>query len=249
MPSSDLRLIEITTEDGRMRLPYTLVRRKGLRHLRVTVDQANQVTLKVPYGISEKRGIAFLQQQGDWLKKMLGRPPKQANLRELLERKKAISAWGERVAITLKGNAAKTGWEAIPDDSERPEAFHLLYTGPKEVENQLKTILRDLAKWIIPRRVMELAAHHGLHVARVTIRDQRTRWGSCSESGSISLNWRLLLLPPDLHDHVILHELAHLREMNHSARYYAALEAIDPNWKTADEKLSRISGHVMLMGR
>jgi len=249
MPSSDLRLTEVPTPTGSMRLPFTLVRRKGLRHLRVSVDQANQVSLKVPYGISEKRGIEFLQKQGTWLQDMLGRPPKQASLRELLERKKAISIAGERAEVALEAHAKRPAWQSCHATTETKQAFRLLYQDDAPVEAQLKAILRDLSKVMIPPRVMVLAAKHGFTVNRVTIRDQRTRWGSCSETGSISLNWRLLLLPPELHDHVILHELAHLKEMNHSPRFYAALATLDPDWKAADEKLTRISGHVMLMGR
>jgi predicted metal-dependent hydrolase len=75
---------------------------------------------------------------------------------------------------------------------------------------------------------MEMAASLGHQVSRVTIRDQRSRWGSCSPSGRISLNWRLIQVPPSVRDYVLLHELTHLVESNHSPRFWKKLEAVCP---------------------
>lgn len=66
--------------------------------------------------------------------------------------------------------------------------------------------------------------------AKTTIRDQRTRWGSCSQSGTISLNWRLMLAPDEVADYVVIHEVCHLAEMNHSDRYWALLGALYPGY-------------------
>jgi predicted metal-dependent hydrolase len=77
-------------------------------------------------------------------------------------------------------------------------------------------------------RLRELAAQHGFTVKAVTVRAQRTRWGSCSPTGRISLNWRLLQLPPSVSDYVLLHELAHLTHLNHSARFWREVERICP---------------------
>jgi predicted metal-dependent hydrolase len=88
--------------------------------------------------------------------------------------------------------------------------------------------LRRLAERELPARLMEMAASLGHHVSRVTIRDQRSRWGSCSPSGRISLNWRLIQVPPSVRDYVLLHELTHLVESNHSPRFWKKLEAVCP---------------------
>jgi hypothetical protein len=81
-------------------------------------------------------------------------------------------------------------------------------------------MLRALAQRELPGQLLALAAEHGLTVTRVTIRNQRSRWGSCSTSGSISLNWRLVQMPPEVRDYVLVHELMHLREANHSRRFW-----------------------------
>ena len=85
----------------------------------------------------------------------------------------------------------------------------------------------------LPPRLLALAARHGLAVTRVTVRSQRSRWGSCSRDGNIALNWRLLQMPPAVCDYVLLHELMHLRQPNHSARFWAEVEAVCPDYASA----------------
>jgi predicted metal-dependent hydrolase len=70
-------------------------------------------------------------------------------------------------------------------------------------------------------------------VRRVAIRDQRSRWGSCSPRRDISLNWRLVMMPAEVRDYVLLHELAHLRVPNHSRRFWRLLDEICPSWRAA----------------
>lgn len=89
---------------------------------------------------------------------------------------------------------------------------------------------------LVPR-VGELAHQHGLRVAGVSIRRQRSRWGSCSRRGAISLNWRLVHAPEHVRDYVIVHELMHLREMNHSARFWALVDDAFPARPRAEQWL------------
>lgn len=93
--------------------------------------------------------------------------------------------------------------------------------------------LRALAARDLPPRLLELARAHGFTVTAVSVRNQRTRWGSCSRSGRISLNWRLIQLPPAVCDYVLLHELTHLRHLNHSARFWRELARICPHYAEA----------------
>ena len=96
------------------------------------------------------------------------------------------------------------------------------------VESRWDASLRPQAARELPARLMELAAQHGCRVAGVTVRNQRSRWGSCSPAGRISLNWRLVQVPPQVRDYVLLHELTHLAVGNHSPRFWKALEAVCP---------------------
>jgi predicted metal-dependent hydrolase len=73
----------------------------------------------------------------------------------------------------------------------------------------------------------------------VTVRNQRSRWGSCSAGGTVSLNWRLVQAPESVRDYIIYHELMHLREMNHSHRFWARVEEVCPGWRDAERWLKR----------
>ena len=94
----------------------------------------------------------------------------------------------------------------------------------------------------MPPRVLELAALHQLRVQRVTVRNQRSRWGSCSRRGTISLNWRLVQAPEFVRDYIVLHELAHLREMNHSSRFWSEVARLCPNFEEAEKWLKENAG-------
>jgi predicted metal-dependent hydrolase len=93
--------------------------------------------------------------------------------------------------------------------------------------------LRLFAQRELPPRLLELAARHGLAISRVTIRNQRTRWGSCGHDGHITLNWRLVLMPASVRDYVLIHELMHLRRMDHSPAYWALVAAACPEYRDA----------------
>jgi len=101
------------------------------------------------------------------------------------------------------------------------------------VSAEVEAHLRKLAARDLPARLRELAHAHGLAVSAVSIRNQRTRWGSCSAKGRISLNWRLIQLPPAVCDYVLWHELTHLRHPNHSARFWRELAHVCPDYAEA----------------
>ena len=102
------------------------------------------------------------------------------------------------------------------------------------------------AKTVIPRRVAELNSGWNLPCASVTIRNQKTRWGSCSRKGALSLNWRLVLLPSSVMDYLIYHELAHLKEMNHSPRFWKVVASLCPGYREEERWLRKHGRSVLL---
>ncbi|MEO8679509.1 MAG: M48 family metallopeptidase [Vicinamibacterales bacterium] len=97
--------------------------------------------------------------------------------------------------------------------------------------------LRALALKELPPALLALAAQHGITVTRVSIRNQRSRWGACSASGSITLNWRLVLVPEFVREYVMLHELMHRRELNHSRRFWRQVASVCPRHREARQWL------------
>jgi predicted metal-dependent hydrolase len=122
---------------------------------------------------------------------------------------------------------SKTEWirEKIKAFALEPERF--LHRGSaKEYKASKKE-----AKRIIEERLMYFQKVYNVTWKRVSIRNQKTRWGSCSRTGNLSFNYRLLLLPEHLRDYVVVHEMCHLREMNHSAKFWALVAITFPDYK------------------
>jgi len=93
--------------------------------------------------------------------------------------------------------------------------------------------LRNRATRELPRRLLELAAQYGIAVTRVSVRNQRWRWGSCSRNGHVCLNWRLVKMPDSVRDYVMIHELMHLKRMDHSPKFWKLVAAACPDFRAA----------------
>lgn len=119
-----------------------------------------------------------------------------------------------------------------------------------EERTALEKRYQAAAKEYIPKRVEYYTSTCqdiiGDHCLRITIRDQKTRWGSCSSRKTLSFNWKLMLAPPAVLDYVVVHELCHLKHMNHSAEFWNSVEAILPDYKLKREWLKE-HGHELTL--
>ncbi len=97
------------------------------------------------------------------------------------------------------------------------------------------------ALWVFTVRLLELNAHYQFSYKRVSIRNQKTRWGSCSKSGTLSFSYRLLFVSPEVRDYVLVHELCHTREMNHSKKFWSLVALTTPNYKLLRRKLFKLA--------
>lgn len=98
-------------------------------------------------------------------------------------------------------------------------------------KNILGEWLKKYAKQLIFKRVKELSLNHSFKYNKISIRDQKSRWGSCSSNQNLNFNWRLILAPSEILDYVIIHELAHTKEMNHSKDFWNIVKEIIPEYK------------------
>ncbi len=99
---------------------------------------------------------------------------------------------------------------------------------------------KEAARALVHRKLSEFGARYGFRYGRVAIRDQRTRWGSCSKQGNLNFNYRIVFLPERLVDAVIVHELCHLAEFDHSARFWERVAETIPDWRERRAELRRI---------
>jgi predicted metal-dependent hydrolase len=134
--------------------------------------------------------------------------------------KREAAAFAARERAWIEKQRIRRGRERAEQRFEAPSA---------DVQREL----RNRAKRELPARLLELAAEHGLAVARVSIRDQRWRWGSCSRKGRICLNWRLVQMPDSVRDYVMIHELMHLKRMDHSPTFWKLVSRAYPGFELA----------------
>lgn len=191
--------------------------------LRLTGDDTLRLT--VPRGASIAGGLKFAERQGDWITREKGRQ------RERVEPwRNETTIWyrGERVTLRVDRGVVTLAGETMR-----------LKAGAGDVRAAVEAHLTELAKRELPPRAGELARAHGLEVKRWSVRNQRSRWGSCSPSRVITLNWRLVQMPASVSDYVILHELMHLRQANHSRRFWREVEKVCASWREAERWLRR----------
>ena len=213
---------------------FVRVRRARKYILRVRPDGSLRVT--IPRGGSRRDAEAFLQRHQEWV----------AAERLRVAERHAPLEWWAGDSIPLHGEPTlirvyESGRGRIVVVGE-----HRVRIGNdvRNVRPAVEFALRRIAVRELVPRLHELAAVHGLSVVGVTIRNQRSRWGSCSRRGMIALNFRLVQMPPAVCDYVLLHELMHLRQQNHSRRYWRLVEAVCPNYREAERWL-RVEGKAL----
>ena len=203
--------------------------RKARRYImRVRPDGSLRVT--IPRGGTKTEAIAFLGRHLSWIHKERAR----------LSREQTPVRWTAGTPVLLDGIAHHI---VMLDGAGGPLASYagraVRVKTVDDVRPAIEADLKVLARERLVPRLIELARRHGLTFTRVSIRGQRSRWGSCSRSGAIALNFRLVQMPPDVCDYVLIHELMHLKQQNHGPRFWALVEAACPDYRNAERWLRR----------
>jgi len=226
-------------------VPYEVRRYKGSRHIKLSIGRQNHAVLSVPWRCPIAEAMEFLRSQGSWLEENLNQHPSRSSLMDYLKANPRLYGLGHVLRLTLQFTRARPFY--VYDIAAGEIEMRLRANASPETE--ALALCRQFATEVIEQRTRELAAEHKLKVGRVTVRDQSSRWGSCSSQRTVSLNWRLVLLRPNLQDHVILHELAHLTEMNHSARFWNLLRSYDSRTDQHNSQLNPAAARLMPLGR
>lgn len=242
---NNVNFCEVDTADGLSWIPYEIRWSKRARYIRLGISENNNAMLVIPMRSSEKDALVFLKSKGDWIKKRLENSRPRQNLFQFLEKRPFLSANGKRLRTTFAFSEGKPKVQLNME--ERTAKFTFPYM--QELETPMRNALHAFAKRVISERAKFLAAKIGKNLNRVTVRDQSSLWGSCSGRGNISLNWRLVLLRPRLHDYIIWHELAHLTCFDHSGKFWELLNTYDPNAKTHNKEIGEITTVIMSLGR
>jgi predicted metal-dependent hydrolase len=209
------------------------VRSARARRYRLTLRRDGTAIATIPARGSEREARRFVEQHRAWLARAFERQSR---------RPRAPAVWRAGTAVLWRGELAEI---RLAQAGDRPalcvgaDVFRVARIEADDVRPALEAQFQRRARIELPARAWELAAETRAELKDVTVRNQRSRWGSCSASGAVSLNWRLIQAPEFVRDYIIYHELMHLREMNHSSRFWAHVERVCPTWREAERWIKR----------
>lgn len=219
-------------------VPYTINRRRR-RSLSLTIDHRGLRVLG-PMRTTLREVEQLIHTHEDWILRKLDEWREERFHRNwTIHGSEPLPYLGEPLPVETQSHATRK--PRVTLDEGR---LVLATPDPMDVMRNHRALvlwLRERAMICFEERVTIYAAQLGVPMPKLALTQAKTRWGSCNNRGHIRLNWRLIHLPIPLVDYVVAHELAHLKEMNHSPRFWAVVETMVPNWREAK---SALRGHV-----
>lgn len=238
--------------------PITYTRRKGQKSIRIRV-KPDHILVSAPYYCADRSILAFVTEKEQWIRSAIVRMNGKRNSEQQLldDHQNDILLRGNWVPITIRhARPGADTWllverqgrvDAYPPDTGSTSTGDLFTpvnstknTVPKDVKREF---LYETARQELPETFKQIAAELPFKWIRLFIRSQRTKWGTCSSKGNISLNWRLIMCPPDILRYLIVHELCHTVHMNHSMAYWKLVKQHYPQVEQANKWL-RTQGNI-----
>jgi predicted metal-dependent hydrolase len=226
-------------------IPYAIRRSDRARRARIVVD-AGGVEVVVPRRMPLREVAPFVAEKEPWIERTLQRYQRAAAAGPRVDLRDggSVPYLGRDLALRVRMEPGRVRPHVALRELRPPAAEPQLELAPpaellvKVADAREETVRDALERWYRRRARADIAprldaatARAGTSYSRLTIRAQRTRWASCSDGGSMSFNWRLLLAPEEVLDYVVEHEVAHLEVMGHSRRFWALVERRCPDYR------------------
>ncbi len=208
---------------------YTLKPSRRAKYIRIKLNNQGELSVILPYRSSAKQAHRFVQSKSAWVAKQLSQLPEPRHTQvphqvdlALLDERWLVKTASEQEssALSLEIDKEQKVINFSGDEQQLDDFNHLL-----------EKWLKQKARIIFNEMLEALAEQHGFHFNRISIRAQKTRWGSCSSSKNISLNCKLLFMPKKVVEYVMIHELCHTIQMNHSSKFWRLVEDCDPDFQ------------------
>ena len=213
---------------GDRALPLQVRRHARARHMTLRLTRGGDgIVLTLPRAASMREGMAFVEEKAGWILSQIAAAPDRVPFADGA----TIPIFGVEHVIAHVPDARRGVWQEDARLHVSGDAAH--------VARRVTDWLKAEAKREISARVRGLATGIDRPVARVTVRDTTSRWGSCAAGGRLSFSWRLILAPTHVFDYVIAHEVAHLAHMNHGKRFWALVDRLTPHRADATRWLNR----------
>ncbi len=211
---------------GEEMLPLVIRRHQRAKRICLRYNPTNHaISLTLPRHTRVSDGLIFLMQKSEWLVQTLHDMPSKKQIKPGV----VIPLLGKRARIKHDPEM-KRGW-MIRDDT-------LFVSGERDAfPEHVNVALRKIASQTLTTLALRYGAMIGRRINRVTVRDTRSRWGSCSSTARLSFSYRLIFAPKEVMEYVVAHEVAHLRHMNHSAAFWNCVESICPDYEAAKDWL------------
>lgn len=212
--------------------PYQVRVSRRARRARIQVSPLGDVEVIIPQGFNSALIPAFMEGHRSWLNQVLARTRAQrpAGLDEPVPSQISLAAMNRSYALYYRQGTRNR----VRESGGELEVF---LSPQAELHKVLQRWLTQVARRYLSEVMAEVAGQTGLEFARLSVRGQRRRWGSCSAKADISLNRSLMFLQPDMVRYVVLHELCHTQHMNHSSAFWQLVASHEPGYKTLDRKL------------
>ena len=216
-----------------------LIKSRRAKHISITIKPFKEVRVSVPIQVSFAEAENVVRKKVDWIKKHQLKIKSAEQKRTVFNESTNFRTKKHKLIIRKTDGEKLTA--GISDGEIKVYYPERLGVEHKSVQFFIRKVIEEAlrieAKQFLPIRVNELAAKYNFNYNKVFIKNIKTRWGSCSKKGNVNFSLHLMVLPGELIDYVILHELAHTVEHNHSKNFWKVLDKIYGNAKTVDRKL------------
>ncbi|NBC81948.1 MAG: DUF45 domain-containing protein [Bacteroidetes bacterium] len=219
-----------------------ITKRKASRNIRLSINTHGEISVSSPHRVSYNQTLTFVWRNRDWIQNQRQKQQqiKQQNSVFYPDKVYPTILGGLNFKLVNKSNEIRMAQKPTLTTLLLPEKYE--HNNPKIqdfIRREYLKLIRTDAETYLPERLRQLAEQYGFIFNHVTIRNQRTRWGSCSTKGNINLNMHLVRLPQELLDMVLIHELCHTLHPNHGKLFYKLLYAIIPDYKNRNSRIKK----------